>query len=113
LTGIHLKSSLKKQYRVGVFFPATVRQETLMILRKTPDLPDSGNHPVTEKYAASVSEISGAAIHPARRASDNCPLSRIFPASDYPPTSPKMHELRERNSIQPAANIRSGSRIKK
>ncbi|MBU1480884.1 MAG: hypothetical protein KKH12_04320 [Gammaproteobacteria bacterium] len=84
-----------------------------MKLPKTPDLPGSANPSVTEKKGASVSELPGAVFHPARRVSDNCPLSRVFPGSDYPPTSPKMHELRERNSIQPATGNRSGSRTKK
>ncbi len=35
-------------------------------------------------------------VYPHRRASDICPLTRTSFSSEYPPTSPKMHELRER-----------------
>jgi hypothetical protein len=51
-----------------------------------------------------MSYISGNSLHPARRAADTCPLSRRTLSTAYPPTSPKMHELRERDANQPAAD---------
>jgi hypothetical protein len=72
------------------------------------DLP--ANHANAGKNAESDSEISGYVFHPIRRASDTCPLSRIPFGSEYPPTSPKIHELRERNAAQLAEESRASSR---
>jgi hypothetical protein len=69
--------------------------------------------PVAEKNAVMDSEISGYIFHPVRRASDNCPLTRVPFGSEYPPTSPKIHELRERNAAQLVAETRLRSSISK
>lgn len=53
--------------------------------------------------------IFGTVFHPVRRASDTCPLSRVPAESECPPTSPKIHELRERNLARLATESRKGS----
>ena len=75
-----------------------------MKLPKESDFSGPANIPITEKKGRVMdSEIPGYVFHPVRRASDNCPLTRIPFGSEYPPTSPKIHELRERNAAHFAA----------
>ena len=71
------------------------------------------NFPLAEKDRVMDSEILGYVFHPVRRASDNCPMSRVPFATEYPPTSPKIHELRERNAAHLAAENSLGSAVAK
>jgi hypothetical protein len=69
--------------------------------------------PIANGNTTTVYEIPGFVFHPVRRASDNCPISRMGFAAEFPPTSPKIHELRERNAAQQAADHRLRSRLAK
>ena len=71
------------------------------------------NRPIADENTTTVYEVPGFVFHPVRRASDNCPMSRLGFASEFPPTSPKIHELRERNEAQQAADHRLRSRLAK
>lgn len=80
---------------------------------KTPNLSESAKNVFAEKNVDAISEISGYQFHPVRRVSDNCPISRMPFSSEYPPTSPKIHEIREREAAQAAADARTKSFISK
>jgi hypothetical protein len=73
-----------------------VQQEDIMKLPREQPRSEPANYPHISENSAMESEISGFVFHPIRRASDTCPLSRVPYTSDCPPTSPKIHELRER-----------------
>jgi hypothetical protein len=89
--------------------PALVQQEDIMKLPHE----QLQSEPAASTYAnedgALKKEISGYAFHPVRRASDTCPISRVPFASEYPPVSPKIHELRERMLVELSAESRLGS----
>ena len=61
-----------------------------------PNFSESAKHVFAEKSGETTSEMPGYLFHPVRRVSDNCPISRMPFSSEYPPTSPKIHEIRER-----------------
>ncbi len=63
--------------------------------------------PMRENSAMETA-LSGYAFHPVRRASDTCPISRSPYEDERPPTSPKMHELRERMLANQASGFRPG-----
>ncbi|MDO8988280.1 MAG: hypothetical protein Q7U91_01460 [Sideroxyarcus sp.] len=67
--------------------------------------------PVAEKNGAIASEMPGVIPHPTRRVSDNCPISRMASGSERPPTSPKIHEIRERNAAQQTTANRTKTRV--
>jgi hypothetical protein len=71
-----------------------------------PSRVEPANPPHANSGNPILSGKAGGQFHPVRRASDNCPLSRIPFSSEDPPTSPKIHELRERNAAQQAADAR-------
>lgn len=75
-----------------------------------PELPP---RPLANENGATTSDIPGVVFHPVRRASDTCPISRVPYASECPPTSPKIHELRERKLAQIAAEAHSKPNISK
>lgn len=71
------------------------------------------NHPNANAGNTVDSAVSGNFFHPVRRASDTCPLSRVPHESECPPTSPKIHELRERNLARLAVETRLSSIARK
>jgi hypothetical protein len=69
--------------------------------------------PLTNENGTMSSDIPGVVFHPVRRASDTCPISRVPFSSECPPTSPKIHELRERKLAQLAAEAHSKPGVSK
>lgn len=74
---------------------------------------EPANRQRNNKNDAMETALSGYTFHPVRRASDTCPISRAPFASECPPTSPKIHELRERMLAELASESRSGSSARK
>jgi hypothetical protein len=112
LTRAKAKSRLKKQCGIALL-SALVQQEDIMKLPQEQLQSEPATGPYANADDAMPKEISGYAFHPVRRASDTCPISRVPFASEYPPISPKIHELRERKLAELAAESRRGSAILK
>jgi hypothetical protein len=83
-----------------------VQQEDIMKLPHELLRSEPASRPRINENDSMESDISGFVFHPVRRASDTCPISRVPYASECPPTSPKIHELRERKLAELAARTR-------
>lgn len=90
-------------------FSAAAEQEDIMKFPHNPSHTEPANRPNTNESDSVYSNLSGNVFHPVRRASDTCPISRVPSESECPPTSPKIHELRERNMTRLAAETRLSS----